>query len=89
MNKADLIEHVAAAVELPRSQAEKAVNAVLAGIQAGVKKDKTCQLVGFGTFRLKMLKSREVRNPQTGETMKTKPSKTVGFKPGVAFKTSL
>ena len=89
MNKAQLIDFVADQGELPRAQAERAVNAVLAGIQQGVKDDTSCQLVGFGTFTLKNRKAREGRNPQTGETIPIPASKTVGFKPGAAFKNSL
>ncbi|MBO4836005.1 MAG: HU family DNA-binding protein, partial [Lachnospiraceae bacterium] len=44
------------------------------------------QLVGFGTFELSKRAARKGRNPQTGEAMKIKASKTPKFKPGKAFK---
>ncbi len=41
------------------------------------------QLVGFGSF---VVRNRKARNPQTGETIKVKAGKTVGFKVGKKFK---
>ena len=51
-----------------------------------VKKGRKVQLVGFGTFELSKRAARKGRNPQTGEAMKIKASKTPKFKPGKAFK---
>ncbi len=69
-----------------KAAAERAVNAVIDGITAGIKKDGTVQLMGFGTFTVKSRAARKGRNPQTGEAIKIKASKTVGFKPGTALK---
>jgi hypothetical protein len=38
--------------ETHKAEAERAVNAVVDGIKAGVKKSKNVQLVGFGTFKV-------------------------------------
>jgi DNA-binding protein HU-beta len=46
-------------------------------------------LVGFGTFSKVRRKEREGRNPQTGEVIKIKASKSVKFKPGKALKDSV
>ncbi len=89
MNKADLIEAVAAELDQPKAAAERAVNSVLDCIKAGVKEAGTVQLIGFGTFEIKHRKAREGRNPQTGATMQIPASKSVGFKPGKQFKESL
>jgi nucleoid DNA-binding protein len=45
--------------------------------------------VGFGSFTLKTRKARAGRNPQTGETIQIKASKTVSFTPGKAWKDEL
>jgi nucleoid DNA-binding protein len=89
MNKADLTDVVRKNLwkGATKAQAEKAVNAVLWGMRSGLKKDKTVQLVGFGTFNTKTRKARWGRNPATGEKIKIKASKTVGFKPGKDLKT--
>jgi DNA-binding protein HU-beta len=86
MNKRDLIESVSKELDISKADGERAVNAVLANISKGVKKDKSVQLLGFGSFLVKKRKARKARNPQTGEMIKVKASKTVGFKVGKKFK---
>ena len=88
MNKADLIEAVAKDLKTSKAGAEKAVNAVLSGIQKGLKKDKKVQLVGFGTFDVRKRKARTGINPQTREKIRIAASRTVGFKAGKEFKKS-
>ncbi|MHC4139208.1 MAG: HU family DNA-binding protein [Planctomycetota bacterium] len=86
MNKQELVEAVSKELETSKAGGERAVNAVLCGITKGVKKDKSVQLIGFGTFSVKKRKARMARNPQTGEAIKVKASRTVGFKVGKKFK---
>ena len=86
MNKADLVEAVAKDLKSSKAAGERAVNAVLNGIGKGLRKDKKVQLVGFGTFDVRMRKARMGRNPQTGATMRIPAKKAVGFKAGKALK---
>ncbi|MGR3320244.1 MAG: HU family DNA-binding protein [Candidatus Anammoxibacter sp.] len=89
MNKQALIEAVVANKSADigsKAAAERAINAVIDGITAGIKKDGTVQLIGFGTFNVKSRAARKGRNPQTGAEMRIKASKTVGFKAGAALK---
>ena len=88
MNKQQLIEWIQkdGTVGETKASAERAVNAVLKGIQYGLQKDKAVTLVGFGSFTVPKRKARWGRNPQTGEKIKIKASKTVGFKAGKALK---
>jgi DNA-binding protein HU-beta len=86
MNKQELVEAVAKELGTSKAGGERAVSAVLCGITKGVKKDKNVQLIGFGTFSVKKRKARMARNPQTGEAIKVKASRTVGFKVGKKFK---
>ena len=89
MNKQDLVAAVLADKEAgieTKAAAERAVNAVLAGIEEGIKKDGLVQLIGFGTFQVKERSARKGRNPKTGEEIKIKASKTVSFKVGAALK---
>jgi nucleoid DNA-binding protein len=88
MNKADLIEYVAKQTDMTKRSAEDAVNATLEGIKKNVKKGGV-QIVGFGSFTVASRKGRMGRNPQTGEPIKIKPSKTVKFRPGKDFKKML
>jgi DNA-binding protein HU-beta len=89
MNKQELFENVASELNTSKAQGEKIVNAVFKSIQTGLKKDKTVQLVGFGTFNVRSRKARIGRNPQTGAEIKIKPSRTVGFKAGKSQKESV
>ena len=91
MNKGELIQAVQKAMgnDTTKKAAEDAVNTVLDTIAKGVKKDKSVQVIGFGTFEVRKRSARKGRNPKTGETIKIKASKTVGFKPSAALKKSL
>ena len=46
-------------------------------------------LAGFGSFAVSNRKARLGRNPQTGETIKIKASRSVRFRPGKDYKESL
>lgn len=91
MNKAELVLEVQKALgkEETKAGAERAVEAVLESIKKGVKKDKAVQLIGFGTFSIAKRAARTGINPQTGEKIKIKASKTVKFKPGAGFKSAV
>ena len=86
MNKTQLIDAVAAAAGLKKTESEKAVNAVIAAIEDALVKGDKVQLVGFGTFGVKTRAARQGRNPQTGATMTIKASKNVSFSAGSALK---
>jgi len=89
MNKEGLIEQLAsnkASGLKSKAAASRALNAVLAALETGIKKDGEVQLVGFGTFRIKSRPARKGRNPGTGKVIKIKASKTVNFKCGSALK---
>ena len=89
MNKQELVQAMLddskSGIE-SKAAAERAVNAMLSGIETGIKKDGVVQLIGFGTFSIKSRAARKGRNPSTGEEIKIKASKTVGFKAGIALK---
>lgn len=91
MNKAELVEAIQNNLgkDATKRAAEDALSAVLTSIAKGVKKDKKVQLIGFGTFEVKKRAARMGRNPKTGESMKIKASKTVGFKASSNLKASL
>ncbi len=86
MNKAELIETVAQAADMSKSDATRAVDAVTQAITDTLKKDEQVAIVGFGTFSLRKRAARSGRNPRTGETISIKASNVPGFKPGKALK---
>ena len=89
MNKRDLIDYVCSNLETTKSSSEEIVNTVLAGIQEGVGGDGTVSLAGFGSWNLRQRAARTGRNPQTGEAIQIKASKTVAFKPAKGWKDQL
>jgi len=71
--------------ETTKAEAERAVTAVINAVKVGVKKDKTVQLVGFGTFKVVETKARKIINPKTLRIVRIPKSKTVKFVPSKAF----
>ena len=86
MNKTELIDAIAAAADLPKASAGRALDAVVDSITDALKKGDQVSLVGFGTFAVKHRAGREGRNPQTGETIQIAPANVPGFKAGKALK---
>lgn len=89
MTKADLVAKIAADTKLTKADAERALNSFLSNVQKSLKKEGKLTLTGFGTFSVSKRAARKGRNPQTGETIQIKASKTVKFKPGKALKESV
>lgn len=86
MNKTDLINVVAAEAGLSKKDSEAAVNATLAAIANALKEGDKVQLIGFGTFEVKDVAAREVRNPKTGEVIKIDACKKPAFSASKALK---
>jgi DNA-binding protein HU-beta len=85
MNKADLIEQLCKDANLTKNDASTAIDSITGTIVNALKKGDKVTLVGFGTFSVSQRKARNGRNPQTGETIKIKASKTARFKGGKEF----
>ncbi|MFQ5582420.1 MAG: HU family DNA-binding protein [Mariprofundaceae bacterium] len=86
MNKADLINHVAASAGLSKSAASDAVEAVVGGVTGALRNGDSVSLVGFGTFSVVHRAARTARNPRTGEPINIGPSRAPKFKAGKALK---
>ena len=86
MNKADLVDAIAAKAELSKKDAEKALKAFEEVVTEELKNGGKVQLVGFGTFEVSERAERMGRNPQTGEDMIIAASKAPKFKAGTALK---
>ena len=86
MKKVELVEAVAAAAELTKTDATKAIDATFEAITEALVKGDKVPLVGFGTFGVSERAAREGRNPRTGETVKIDARKAVTFKAGTALK---
>ena len=89
MNKTELTAAVAAQAGLTKDQAANAVNAVLGAMTDALAKGDKIQLVGFGTFEVRVRPERTGRNPRTKETIKIAASKVPAFKAGAALKNAV
>ena len=86
MNKAELVDAVAAKSEMTKAAAAKAVDAVLATITETVAKGDSVSVIGFGTFESRKRAARNGKNPKTGEAIKIAATTVPAFKAGKAFK---
>ena len=89
MNKAELINSVAASADVSKKEAEAVVSATFDAITAALKDGDKVQLVGFGTFETKARPARVGRNPRTGEPATYPACKAPVFKPGKALKDAI
>ena len=86
MNKTELIAEVTNKAGLSRTDAEKALGAVVETITEAVVKGDKVQLVGFGSFETKQREARTGRNPKTKETIEIPATRVPVFKAGKALK---
>ena len=86
MNKAELINAVAASADCSKKDAEAVIPAALDTITAALKDGDKVQLVGFGSFEVKKRAARIGRNPKTKESIEIPASVVPVFKAGKALK---
>lgn len=86
MNKQELVASVADATGLGRTDAGRAIEAVLDTITTALKSGQDVKLVGFGTFLVTRRKETSLRNPRTGEPMQLDASNQPKFKAGKMLK---
>ncbi len=89
MNKSELVEAIANASELTKSDAEKALAAMIATVTQAVAKGDPVTLVGFGTFKSTQRSARTGRNPATGAVLKIAATTVPRFTAGATFKTAV
>ncbi len=89
MSKGESVEFIAAEAGVSKAEAGRVLDATLAGITKGLKKDGKVALVGFGTFSAKKRAAREGINPLTKEPMKIPAKNVVSFKAGAKLKDSV
>jgi DNA-binding protein HU-beta len=89
VNKNDLVDAVAERTGLAKSDAARAVEAVLGTVTETLQKGDQVALSGFGTFVAKSRAARTGRNPRTGEAIAIPASRAPAFKAGKALKDAL
>lgn len=86
MTKAELVEEVARVSELTKKHSEIIVNTVFDSIVDALQKDEKIELRGFGSFRIRQRRSRQGRNPKTGDKVDVPAKRIPYFKPGKELK---
>lgn len=86
MNKTELIDAMADSADISKAAAGRAFDAAVSAITEALKSGDQVSLIGFGTFMVRERSARQGRNPQTGETIQIKASKSPAFKAGKALK---
>ena len=92
MNKAELIDELARRLDMPKTDATRAVDALFGtdGIVVdSLKTGDKVQITGFGTFQAKARAARTGRDPRTGNEIQIKASTQPTFKAGQGFKDAL
>ena len=89
MTKTELIAAIADKAGLSKSDATKAVAALIDVITKTLKKGGKVQVTGFGSFLVRARKSREGRNPRTGAKIKIAARKTPAFSAGKSLKDAI
>jgi DNA-binding protein HU-beta len=82
MNKAELIDAIAAESGLTKADAKKALDGFVNATSTALKAGDKISLVGFGSFSVSKREARTGRNPQTGKEIKIAAKNVVKFKAG-------
>ena len=86
MNKAELINAVAASADVSKKDTEAVITAMLDTITDALREGDKVQLVGFGSFEVKKRAARIGRNPRTKEEIEIPATVLPVFKAGKVLK---
>ncbi len=86
MQKSNIVEKIAEEAGISKAAADRALKSLLDSVTQALKKGDRVSLVGFGTFSVSKRAARTGRNPQTGEQISIKASKTPKFSAGKNLK---
>ncbi|MBL4703957.1 MAG: HU family DNA-binding protein [Flavobacteriales bacterium] len=86
MNKAQLVNAIAAEADITKASAERALDAFTNAVSNSLTKGEDVTILGFGSFTTSEHKERTGRNPQTGEAITIAAATLPKFKAGKALK---
>ena len=89
MNKAQLIDAMAAGAGLTKADAKKALDSFVSATTDALKGGDRVALIGFGSFSVTERSARVGRNPQTGKEIQIAAKKVVKFKAGAELSDSV
>ena len=85
MTKAELVDQVAATVQLSKAQTDAVLTQGFQAIMDALQAGETVDVRGFGRFQLRHRSARTGRNPRTGETIPIPAKAVPTFTAGKAF----
>jgi len=86
VNKADLVDEVAARTGQTKVAVAAVLEATMASIIEAIADSRSVTLSGFGTFEPRERQARTGRNPRTGVAVPIPPRRVPAFRPGNTFK---
>jgi DNA-binding protein HU-beta len=86
VTKAEFVDQVAEESDLQKTDASRAVDAVLAVIEETLSRGGEVNFTGFGKFSVARRGARQGVNPQTGEKIQISASNVPRFSAGSALK---
>ncbi|HWP18358.1 MAG TPA: HU family DNA-binding protein [Burkholderiaceae bacterium] len=89
MNKAELVDAIAADADLSKAAAARALDAFIANVTKALAAGDTVSLIGFGSFSVSERAARTGRNPRTGEEITIEASQGVKFSAGATLKSAV
>lgn len=89
MTKADIVNQIAEATGLTKTDTAAVVEGLLSSVVAAMQRGEHIEIRGFGTFKVVSRAPRTGRNPKTGDVVKI-PSRPVPvFKPSRELRDSV
>ena len=82
MTKKELVSEIAKRAGLRKTDAKKALDAMMEAVEAELKEGREVRLVGFGTWKVVERAERKGVNPRTREKITIPARKVVKFVPG-------
>lgn len=81
MTKADIVNQIAEATGLTKTDTAAVVEGFLASVTSAMQQGEHIEIRGFGTFKVVTRASRTGRNPKTGDVVKIPQRPVPVFKP--------
>ena len=89
MTRKDLVNAMAFASNLKKSEAAKCLDVMLSTVTDALARGESITLSGFGSFQPKSYPAKIARNPRTGERVDVPAKRVVKFRPGRPLNGSL
>ncbi len=89
IGKGEIAQQVAERTGLPRTQATKAVDALVDVVQGALAQGDEVRIAGFGSWKVAETKARKGRNPRTGESIDIQAGRRVSFSAGSKLSDSI